>query len=112
MPHPVLRASVVTGEFHYPTMRGQNEVLKFDRLRLAGVHDLLGIMLEGVAGGSFVPTDDSNDCKFCDFAEVCRTRTAGYGATTSPLAAWSAEHTHAALWPAFSSLKRARTFES
>jgi ATP-dependent helicase/nuclease subunit B len=106
-----LRASVVMGEFHFPTMRGQNEVMRFDRLRLAGVRDLLGIMLDGVAAGSFVPTDEPNDCKYCDFAEVCRTREAGYGATSSPLAAWSKEHTHTALWPAFSSLKRARTFE-
>jgi ATP-dependent helicase/nuclease subunit B len=106
-----LRARVVTGEFHFPTMRGQNEVMRFDRLRLAGVHELLGIMLDGVAGGSFVPTDDPEDCKFCDFAEVCRARGASYGATSSPLATWSAEHTHAALWPAFSALKRARTFE-
>jgi len=106
-----LRASVVTGEFHFPTMRGQNEVMQFDRLRLEGVRELLGIMLDGVAEGAFVPTDDPDDCKFCDFAEVCRAHDVGFGKTRSPLAAWSAEHTHAALWPAFVPLKRARTFE-
>jgi hypothetical protein len=92
-------------------MRGQNEVMTFDRLRLAGVHELLGIMLDGVAAGAFVPTDEPDDCAFCDFAEVCRTRVAGHGKVLSPLAAWSAEHTHAAVWPAFAHLKRVRTFE-
>jgi hypothetical protein len=106
-----LRTQVVTGEFHFPTMRGQNEVMRFDRLRLAGVSELLGIMLDGVAAGAFVPTDEPDDCRYCDFAEICRAGEAGYGKTSSPLAAWSKEHTHAALWPAFEALKRARTFE-
>ncbi|MGE0160404.1 MAG: PD-(D/E)XK nuclease family protein [Gemmatimonadales bacterium] len=106
-----LRSRVVSGEFHFPTMRGQNEVMTFDRMLLAGVHDLLGIMLDGVAAGAFVPTDTADDCKFCDFGEICRARVTGPGKVVSPLAAWSAEHTHAALWPAFAHLKRARTFE-
>jgi ATP-dependent helicase/nuclease subunit B len=106
-----LRARVVAGEFHFPTMRGQNEVMQFDRLRLEGVRELLGIMLDGVAAGAFVPTDDPDDCRFCEFAEVCRAHDAGFGKTRSPLATWSAEHTNAALWPAFAPLKRVRTFE-
>jgi ATP-dependent helicase/nuclease subunit B len=106
-----LRGRVVSGEYHFPTMRGQNEVVVFDRLRMAGVHELLGLMLDGVAEGRFVPTDSADDCKFCDFAEVCRARDAGYGRTESPLAEWSEGHVHAGLWPAFANLKRARTFE-
>jgi ATP-dependent helicase/nuclease subunit B len=106
-----LRANVVSGEFHFPTMRGQNDVMSFDRLRLAGVHELLGTMLDGIAAGSFVPTNDPDDCKFCDFADICRVNDTRYGDVASPLATWSEEHTHAAVWPAFSQLKRARTFE-
>lgn len=107
-----LSGQVVSGEYHYPTIRGQNETHTFDRLHMAGVHSLLGLMLEGVAGGYFVPTDSADDCRFCNFADICRAHETGYGKTASPLAEWSAGQTNAALWPAFSSLKRVRTFES
>jgi ATP-dependent helicase/nuclease subunit B len=106
-----LRTPVVKGEFHFPTMRGQNDVMPFGRLALEGVRDLLGTMLDGVAAGAFVPTDDADDCRYCDFAEVCRAGDAGFGKVTSPLAAWSEEQANAALWPAFMHFKRARTFE-
>ena len=107
-----LGGRVVSGEYHYPTIRGQNEVHPFDRLRMAGVHSLLGLMLDGLASGHFVPTDSADDCRFCNFADICRAQETGYGKTASPLAEWSAGQTNAALWPAFSSLKRVRTFES
>jgi ATP-dependent helicase/nuclease subunit B len=106
-----LNARVVSGEFHFPTMRGQNEVMPFDRLRLEGVRELLGILLDGVAAGAFLPTDDADDCRFCNFAEVCRAHETGFGGIASPLAEWSEEQANAALWPSFMHFKRARTFE-
>jgi ATP-dependent helicase/nuclease subunit B len=107
-----LGGEVATGAYHFPTVRGQLETLAFNRLQRAGVGELLGLMLDGVAAGSFVPTDQADDCKFCDFAVVCRVREGGFGKLDSPLAEWSEEHLNAGLWPAFASLKRARTFET
>jgi hypothetical protein len=83
-----LNAPVMKGEFHFPTMRGQNDVMQFGRLELESVRELLGTLLDGVAAGAFIPTDDAGDCRYCDF-----------------------EYRNAAVWPAFSQLKRARTFE-
>jgi hypothetical protein len=68
-------------------------------------------MLDGVAAGSFVPTDRADDCKFCDFASVCRVSETTYGNTVSPLADWSEQHLNAGVWPAFAHLKRTRKFE-
>ncbi len=107
-----LGGHVVAGEYHFPTMRGENRALVFDRLALEGVSELVDTMLDGVAAGAFVPTDRVDDCKFCDFADICRARDVGYGKTVSPLASWSEEHLNAGLWPAFAQLKRTRTFES
>jgi len=104
--------SVVAGEYHFPTRRGENQIFAFDRLRLAGVTELLNHMLDGVAAGSFVPTDRAEDCKFCDFADICRVRRSDYGKVTSPLAEWSQQHLNAGLWPAFANLKRVRSFET
>lgn len=103
---------VAGGEYHFPTRRGENQVFAFDRLRLAGVGTLLGHMLDGVAAGSFVPTDEAGDCKFCDYAEICRASSGEWGKVVSPLADWSREHLNTGLDPALVYLKRTRTFES
>jgi ATP-dependent helicase/nuclease subunit B len=106
-----LGGEVVTGQYHYPTVRGEHRTESFDRLQRAGAGEIVGIMLDGVAAGSFVPTDVADDCRFCDFAKVCRVRELSFGKLDAPLAEWSQEHLNAGLWPAFADLKRARTFE-
>jgi CRISPR/Cas system-associated exonuclease Cas4 (RecB family) len=106
-----LGGEVATGEYHYPTLRGEHRTESFDRLQRAGLGEMLGIMLDGVAAGSFVPTDLADDCRFCDFAKVCRVREMSFGKIDAPLAEWSQEHLNTGLWPAFASLKRTRTFE-
>jgi RecB family exonuclease len=102
---------VVDGQYHFPTRRGQNQTFTYGRLQLAPVGNLLEIMFDGVAAGHFVPTDEADDCTFCDFAEICRARRTEWGKTVSPLADWSREHSNTGIQPAFFSLKRARTFE-
>ena len=106
-----LGGTVVSGEYHYPTRRGENQAFVFDRLRLAGVGPLLDLMLDTVASGNFLPTERADDCRFCDYADVCRARQVRFGKVTSPLAEWSEQHLNAGLWPAFAQLKRVRTFE-
>ena len=106
-----LGGMVVAGEYHYPTRRGENEAFTFDRFRLGAVDGLLAHMLDGVAAGSFIPTDDPEDCTFCDFAAICRSRRSEWGKVTSPLSEWSKEHVNTGLWPALAHLKRARTYE-
>jgi ATP-dependent helicase/nuclease subunit B len=105
-----LGGTVVSGEYHYPTRRGENRAFVYDRLRLAGVGALLDLMLDTVASGSFVPTERADDCRFCDYADVCRTRQTRFGKVVSPLAEWSEQHLNTGLWPAFAQLKRVRTF--
>jgi ATP-dependent helicase/nuclease subunit B len=106
-----LQNDVVDGQYHFPTRRGQNQTFTFSRTQLVPVRELLDIMLDGVAEGYFVPTNDPDDCTFCDYAEVCRARRSAWGKTISPLASWSEEHANAGVQPAFSHLKRTRTFE-
>ncbi|MEM7413935.1 MAG: PD-(D/E)XK nuclease family protein [Gemmatimonadota bacterium] len=106
-----LGVDVVDGQYHFPTRRGQNQHFSYSRPQLAPVGELLDVMLDGVAAGHFVPTNDSNDCTFCDYAEVCRVRRSDFGAIDSPMAAWSEEVMNVGLWPAFEHLKKARTFE-
>jgi ATP-dependent helicase/nuclease subunit B len=106
-----LGGEVVDGRYHFPTRRGQNQEFVYQRADLARVAEVLSIMLDGVAGGFFVPTDQADDCTFCDFAAVCRVTRAEFGKTLSPLADWSSEHTNAGVWPAFHPLKRLRKID-
>jgi len=101
----------VAGEYHFPTRRGENRIVRFEALALKGVGALLDRMLDVVAGGGFVPTDSAEDCRFCDYAAVCRARTTDWGKVVSPLAAWSVEHCALGLHPAFARLRAVRGFE-
>jgi ATP-dependent helicase/nuclease subunit B len=106
-----LKDDVVDGQYHFPTRRGQNQTFVYERSALAPVSQLLEIMLDGVAAGHFVPTDQKDDCRFCDFAPVCRARRVEWGGIVSPMAEWSEELANTGLHPAFAHLRRARTFE-
>jgi len=106
-----LGGEVVAGEYHFPTRRGENELHVFPRLDLVGLPELLGHMLDATETGTFVPTDNADDCRFCDFAEVCRASREDYGKMRSPLAEWSKEHMQVGLDPAFEHLKAVRNFE-
>jgi len=107
----LLGGEVVAGEYHFPTRRGENERHVFPRLQLAGLPELLGHMLDATAAGAFLPTDNPDDCRYCDFAEVCRARRDGYGKAHSPLADWSKEHMQGEGSPVFEHLRAVRTFE-
>lgn len=106
-----LSLEVVDGQYHFPTRRGQNQSFTYDRLRLASLPDLLNTMLDGVAAGHFVPTDSGDDCKFCDFADICRVSKGEFGRVDSPMAEWSEQLVNVGLWPAFAQLKKTRAWE-
>ncbi|MHB1193571.1 MAG: PD-(D/E)XK nuclease family protein [Longimicrobiales bacterium] len=106
-----LKRPVVEAAYHFPTRRGENEVVTYPRSALKRLPDLLGHLLDGVAAGSFVPTDEADDCRFCDFAPICRVADAGWGSVESPTASWSGEAMEAGAHPAFAHLAAARRFK-
>jgi RecB family exonuclease len=107
----LLGGTVVAGEYHFPTRRGENSAFRFDQTRLAGVGELLGHMLDTVAEGAFVPTDQKSDCAYCDYATICRVGSGRGFDVDSPLAEWSAAQLEAGDAPAFEALRRMRGFE-
>ncbi len=108
----LLGAQVVAGEYHFPTLRGEHEVHSFTRSRMERAPELVGRMLDGVAEGTFVPTNEGSDCRFCDYAEICRVRATGFGSWTTPFAEWSKERLSEGSDPALRHLKAVREFES
>ena len=106
----LLGGEVVAGEYHFPTRRGENDVHAYTREEMAGLPDLLGHLLDGVAAGTFVPTDEPDDCRFCDFTSICRVSRDRFGKIGSPLAEWSKERLSESS-PAHEHLRKARGFE-
>jgi hypothetical protein len=99
---PAIYAAAVEGllgervscfEYHFPTDRGQNTVITYEALELEEARGVIRSLLDQVREGSFVPTDDPEDCSYCEYQPVCRaSRDARGRSTRSPRAAWAKDH--------------------
>ena len=112
-----LAASALTGrpatrmEYHFPTRRGENRVWAFETADLAHGGGLVAALLDSVTAGRFPATDTpGDDCRFCDFTEVCGVRTDKWGRNASCRhAEWTARNL--GVLPELDSLKRVRNWE-
>jgi ATP-dependent helicase/nuclease subunit B len=87
----LLGRDVAAVEYQFPTRRSENHRVRYDA---AALQDGLGVvtdLLDFVRNGWFLPSNDSADCRFCDYAGVCRVSTDAWSRVTSPLAEWSRE---------------------
>ena len=84
----LLGVPVERAEYHFPTRKGENESTPFHRLELARGLELVDQLLDMVAAGRFLPTDDPEDCFICDFKGICRATRDRWGKLSSPPAEW------------------------
>jgi CRISPR/Cas system-associated exonuclease Cas4 (RecB family) len=84
-------APVSRAEYHFPTRHSQSHRVRYGREQMRDGLAIVVDLLELVRNGWFVPTNDPDDCKYCDYATVCRAGTDPYGRVDSPLAEWSRE---------------------
>lgn len=75
-------------EYRFPTARADGQSVPYDSNLLSGGAELVDALLDNVAAGRFLPTDDQNDCTHCDFRDCCRVKTTRTD-TFSPMAAWA-----------------------
>lgn len=95
-------------EYHFPTRRGRNESIGFGREEVRRGLGLIDRLLQGVAAGRFLPTENPDDCRFCDYAPICRHRAEGFARET-PLADWAKERS--ADLPEYQERREARVWE-
>ena len=96
-------------EYHFPTWRGRNEVIAYAREELRRGRGLVDRLMDIVAQGRFLPTEEPGDCGFCDYKPICRHRTEGWQrAWDTPRADWAKEH-----WtlPEFRERRETRSWE-
>ena len=96
-------------EYHFPTRRGENRVRAYATSDLRHGGALIAALIEGAAAGWFPATDDSGDCRFCDFQEVCGVEPVEWGKPSCRFAEWTARNLDTV--PELSVLKRARNWE-
>lgn len=82
-------APVARFEYRFPTARGQNEIVTYDPAQIAQAEPIVRGLLDHIARGLFVPTNDSSDCRYCDYRPICRV-TVGEYETISGRAEWAA----------------------
>jgi hypothetical protein len=85
----LLEDDVARAEYHFPTYRGENQRVSYEEKSLRKARGIVNALLDVVAQGRFYPTDDPDDCRFCDYRDICRVREASAMRTESPLADWS-----------------------
>ena len=78
-------------EYHFPTRKGEMRTVSYRERELARGPEALEHLMGIAADGHFVTTEDSNDCRFCQFAAVCRVSEGPFSHITSARAAWSKE---------------------
>lgn len=82
---------VAGAEYHFPTRRSENHRARYTDVQMRDGLAVVVDLLDFVRHGWFVPTNDAEDCRFCDYAAVCRSHVDAYGSVTSPPADWSRE---------------------
>ncbi len=86
-------AEVARMEYHFPTWRGRNEIIEYRRDELRLGRGLVDRLMDAVAAGRLLPTEQPADCGFCDYKPICRHRTDGWKRSwETPRADWAAEH--------------------
>lgn len=106
----LLGRPVVAFEYQFPSSRGQNAVRRFESSDYASGAELIACSLDGVAAGHFPPTENPDDCRFCDLREICRVAAGPSGMDEAPLLEWAKDR-----WSrdaGYETLRRGRAWES
>ena len=104
----LLGEGVADVAYVFPTARGQNEERRFAREALRPGIELLEVMLDQVASGRLLPTNDASDCAICDFRSVCKVSQSGWS-YDSPMAVWGERNM--LLLEEYAGLRRIRRWE-
>jgi ATP-dependent helicase/nuclease subunit B len=81
-------AAVARAEYHFPTVRGRVDVASYDRTTLRQGLTVVDRLLDIISAGWFHPTTDADDCRICDYRNVCRVKVRP-GNVASPMADWA-----------------------
>ncbi|HET8649526.1 MAG TPA: PD-(D/E)XK nuclease family protein, partial [Gemmatimonadales bacterium] len=85
------KGQVAAFEYRFPTPIGENRSVPYGPVQFRQARTVVEGLLAHPAAGEFLPTNDSSDCKLCDFQQICRVQAEGW-TIESPRAKWAEEH--------------------
>lgn len=103
--------SVREMEYHFPTRKGQMRRVAYGEEAMERGAKVLEHLLEIAADGHFVTTEDAKDCRFCEFAVVCRATEGRFGSVNCEQATWSKEIGMEQQLPSYLRLKALREID-
>ncbi len=68
----LLRIPVERFEYRFPTVRGEHGVVPYEGAEIDGASAVVETLLTLVERGLFLPTDEPQDCSWCDYKAACR----------------------------------------
>ena len=100
---------VASMEHHFPTRRGENRAHRIDARELGGGGGLVAKLIESAAKGRFPATENTDDCRSCDYGVVCgvNVNKAGWGKPSCHFSDWTRRNLGSL--PALDSLHRVRS---
>lgn len=88
--------SVDAMEYHFPTVKGENRIRRYDASQLQSGGTLVKKLLDSVERGCFPATDNlderkkrGKDCRYCDYKEICGAQADARGEVTCSVAEWT-----------------------
>ncbi|MGA2383898.1 MAG: PD-(D/E)XK nuclease family protein [Gemmatimonadales bacterium] len=85
----LLGAKVSTSEYWFPAT---DQTVPYGPADLSDAPALIASLLEHPRAGTFIPTTESGDCTYCDYAPICRVTHDRFYKATSRLAEWAKGH--------------------
>lgn len=77
-------------EYHFPTRRGENRVRRYGTGKLKHGGELVEVLLKALERGWFPATDSAkDDCRYCDYREVCGAEASDRGQVSCGVAEWT-----------------------
>lgn len=65
------RIAVSAGGYLFPTVKGEGKRILRQQSDRAKLYDILDNLMEIMATGTFAMTDNGDDCRYCDYQEIC-----------------------------------------
>jgi CRISPR/Cas system-associated exonuclease Cas4 (RecB family) len=84
-------ASVREFEYRFPKERTLFDRVRLSKADIAQAPMIVGSLLSHLRHGTFLPTDDIEDCAYCDFRDICQVSGERQD-TSSPRAEWGKRH--------------------
>ncbi len=89
----VMGLPVESMEYHFPTRKGENRIRDYPAAALAEGLSLIGTLMAAAENGEFPATDSAGeDCRFCDYQEICGVQVGSWGQLQCRLSDWTAHN--------------------